>query len=161
MDLNEQATLEKLDGQGILVLMTVKRKRLEREPVVEEITVLQELPLAAVALQLCSVWVTHPVAAKAVVAECSDLMKAGLLNTVAGQLAAEAWVVIAAVAAAAAVVVAAVVAAAVVAAAAVVVAAAAVVVDVVAAAAAVAVAVVEAAAAGVEGLSETSVVPVV
>ena len=108
------------------------------------------------ALQLCSVWVTHPVAAKAVVAECSDLMKAGLLNTVAGQLAAEAWVVIAAVAAAA-VVVAAVVA--VVAAAAVVVAAAAVVVDV--AAAAVAVAVVEAAAAGVEGLSETSVVPVV
>ena len=160
MDLNEQATLEKLDGQGILVLMTVKRKRLEREPVVEEITVLQELPLAAVALQLCSVWVTHPVAAKAVVAECSDLMKAGLLNTVAGQLAAEAWVVIAAVAAAA-VVVAAVVAAAVVAAAAVVVAAAAVVVDVVAAAAAVAVAVVEAAAAGVEGLSETSVVPVV
>ena len=108
------------------------------------------------ALQLCSVWVTHPVAAKAVVAECSDLMKAGLLNTVAGQLAAEAWVVIAAVAAAA-VVVAAVVA--VVAAAAVVVAAAAVVVDVVAAA--VAVAVVEAAAAGVEGLSETSVVPVV
>ena len=160
MDLSEQATLEKLDGQGILVLMTVKRKRLEREPVVEEITVLQELPLAAVALQLCSVWVTHPVAAKAVVAECSDLMKAGLLNTVAGQLAAEAWVVIAAVAAAA-VVVAAVVAAAVVAAAAVVVAAAAVVVDVVAAAAAVAVAVVEAAAAGVEGLSETSVVPVV
>ena len=114
------------------------------------------------ALQLCSVWVTHPVAAKAVVAECSDLMKAGLLNTVAGQLAAEAWVVIAAVAAAAVVVVvAAVVAAAVVAAAAVVVAAAAVVVDVVAAAAAVAVAVVEAAAAGVEGLSETSVVPVV
>ena len=113
------------------------------------------------ALQLCSVWVTHPVAAKAVVAECSDLMKAGLLNTVAGQLAAEAWVVIAAVAAAA-VVAAAVVAAAVVAAAAVVVAAAAVVVvDVVAAAAAVAVAVVEAAAAGVEGLSETSVVPVV
>ena len=110
------------------------------------------------ALQLCSVWVTHPVAAKAVVAECSDLMKAGLLNTVAGQLAAEAWVVIAAVAAAA-VVVAAVVAVAVVAAAAVVVAAAAVVVDVVAAAAAVAV--VEAAAAGVEGLSETSVVPVV
>ena len=108
------------------------------------------------ALQLCSVWVTHPVAAKAVVAECSDLMKAGLLNTVAGQLAAEAWVVIAAVAAAA-VVVAAVVAVAVVAA--VVVAAAAVVVDVVAAAAAVAV--VEAAAAGVEGLSETSVVPVV
>ena len=56
------------------------------------------------ALQLCSVWVTHPVAAKAVVAECSDLMKAGLLNTVAGQLAAEAWVVIAAVAAAAVVV---------------------------------------------------------
>ena len=109
------------------------------------------------ALQLCSVWVTHPVAAKAVVAECSDLMKAGLLNTVAGQLAAEALVVIAAVAAA--VVVAAVVAVAVVAAAAVVVAAAAVVVDVVAAA--VAVAVVEAAAAGVEGLSETSVVPVV
>ena len=108
------------------------------------------------ALQLCSVWVTHPVAAKAVVAECSDLMKAGLLNTVAGQLAAEALVVIAAVAAA--VVVAAVVAVAVVAAA-VVVAAAAVVVDVVAAA--VAVAVVEAAAAGVEGLSETSVVPVV
>ena len=113
------------------------------------------------AQQLCSVWVTHPVAVKAVVAECSDLMKAGLLNTVAGQLAAEAWVVIAAVAAAA-VVVAAVVVAAVVAAAAVVVAAAAVVVDVVAAAAAaVAVAVVEAAAAGVEGLSETSVVPVV
>ena len=109
------------------------------------------------ALQLWSVWVTHPVAAKAVVAECSDLMKAGLLNTVAGQLAAEALVVIAAVAAAA-VVVAAVVAVAVVAAA-VVVAAAAVVVDVVAAA--VAVAVVEAAAAGVEGLSETSVVPVV
>ena len=111
---------------------------------------------------MCSVWVTHPVAAKAVVAECSDLMKAGLLNTVAGQLAAEAWVGIAAVAAAAAVVVAAVVAAAVVAAAAVVVAAAAaVVVDVVAAAAVAAVAVVEAAAAGVEGLSETSVVPVV
>ena len=105
------------------------------------------------ALQLCSVWVTHPVAVKAVVAECSDLMKAGLLNTVAGQLAAEALVVIVAVAAAAVVV------AAVVAAAAVVVAAAAVVVDVVAAA--VAVAVVEAAAAGVEGLSETSVVPVV
>ena len=113
------------------------------------------------ALQLCSVWVTHPVAAKAVVAECSDLMKAGLLNTVAGQLAAEALVVIAAVAAAVVVaaVVAVAVAVAVVAAAAVVVAAAAVVVDVVAAA--VAVAVVEAAAAGVEGLSETSVVPVV